>query len=41
MEARAPWMEAAVAALPRMRAVACGAAAGGRTLCVDAYTANI
>jgi hypothetical protein len=28
MEAAAPWMEAAAAALPRMRAVSCGAAAG-------------
>jgi hypothetical protein len=42
---RARWrlMEAAAAALPRMRAVACGVAAGcgGRTFCVDVYTANI
>jgi hypothetical protein len=41
MEAAAPWMEAAAAALPRMRAVSCGAAVDGRTLCVHAYTANI
>jgi hypothetical protein len=41
MEAAAPWMEAAAEALLQMRAVACRAAAGGRTrLCVDAYTAK-